>query len=255
MYDIHCHVLSDVDDGAEDIEDSLEICRACAKEGVRAIIATPHFIEGVSDIEESKVLSQIFLLSQELKSEDIEICVLPGMEVYICPNLLQLYEEGKIIPLNNKNYMLIELPMHDVLPPYLDEILFNLQIKGIRPIIAHPERYSAVIKHPKLVCKLINNGCIIQVNAGSIDGLYGRVVRKSAYTLLNHNMVHVIASDIHSSYRKMSSLKECYKAICNKFGKSKADDLFITNPQLIMNGQGLNVEEPLKIKKGFWIFK
>lgn len=239
MYDIHCHVLYGVDDGARNIEDSINICRLLANDGVKAVIATPHYMEGKSQIDSSRLFTHVFLLNLELKVENIDMEVLAGMEVYTNPDLLNLYEQKKIITINYKNYMLIELPQYNILPPYLDDLLFNLQLKGIKPVIAHPERYISVIKDPYIVYSLINKGCIMQVNSGSVEGLFGSTVRKTAYILLKNNMVHVVSSDTHSSYRNISSLKNCYGIIYKKFGKDTAENLFINNPYKIINGENI----------------
>jgi protein-tyrosine phosphatase len=102
MYDIHCHLLHGVDDGAIDFEDSLEMCRCAANERVKAIAATPHYMEGVSVITKDKLYSKTNFLNNKLKEEDINLVVLPGMEVYLCPHLVDLYEQGEIITLNNE---------------------------------------------------------------------------------------------------------------------------------------------------------
>lgn len=249
MYDIHCHVLAEIDDGARSFEDSLQICKIAAQEGIRAIAATPHFIDKQSETEQSKIISALYQLNQAIKNKGIELMLLPGMEVYLTPDLVELYEQGKIITLNYKNHMLIEIPiLSKNLPLYLNDVLFRLQLKGVRPVIAHPERCRSVIRNPNIIYDLIENGCIIQLNSGSLEGAFGREVQKTAYDLLKHNMVHIIASDNHSTYDRMSSLKECYDIVSKKFSKTTAKDLFINNPYKVINGENLCIEEPEKIK-------
>lgn len=254
MYDIHCHVLPCVDDGPKDISDSIEMCRAAANDGVKMIVATPHYIEGELQTEPSKVLTQVFLLNQELKSEDISLTVVPGMEVYITPNLLKLYNDKKIITLNCKNYILIELPLYNSLPAYLDDVLFNLEIEGVRPVIAHPERCKIINEHPNLIYELIKKDCIIQVNSGSLDGLFGKNAQDTVYKLLEHNMVHAVSSDSHSSQGRTSSLRKSFDVISKKLGKELAEELFISNQYKIIHGESINICEPVRIKKKkFWV--
>jgi len=254
MIDIHSHILPGIDDGAEYIEESIEICETALSEGIETIIATPHYISREGEIEKTKLLSYVFMLNQELKNENINVTILPGMEIYINPELSQLYSQDKIITLNLKNYMLMELPLYNRLPVYLDDAIFNLQIKGIKPVIAHPERCKAVMDNPNIVYRLINNKCFIQVNSGSIVGLYGRDAQKTANLLLQHNMVHFVASDCHSLKGRKSLLKEAYDMVAKKFSIGYADDLFINNQQKIINGESIITEEPLVIKrKKFWI--
>ena len=257
MYDIHSHVLPGIDDGAVDIEASIEICRAAFEEGITTIVATPHYISGESEIEKSKLLTYISLINQELKTEDIDLLVLPGMEIYITPNLYELYQQGKIITLNCKNYMLIELPLYNSLPAYLYNVIFNLEIKGIKPVIAHPERCKAVIDHPSIVNSLIDKKCIIQVNSGSIEGLYGKDAQRTANYLLENNMVHVIASDCHSIKGRKSLLKDSYNIVAKKYGARVAQDLFVANAYRIISGESIVDSEPVEVrkKKMFGLFR
>jgi len=254
MYDIHCHVLAGIDDGASDIEESLNICRTAYNEGITAIVATPHYIDGESESQKSKILALVFLLNQELKNIDIDLMVLPGMEVYVTSNLLELYDEGKIITLNCKNYMLIELPLYNGIPSCLEDVLFKLQVRGVKPVIAHPERCKSVIDYPNLVNRLIERGCIIQVNSGSIEGLYGKSIQKTANTLLEHNMVHLVGSDSHSSSGRKSFLRDSFAMLSDKYGKGYAEDLFVNNQYKIINGEKIIIGEPVEIKKKrFWV--
>lgn len=249
MYDIHCHVLFDVDDGAKDIEDSMSICALAAASGVKGICATPHYIDGDGEIEVSLINERIGTLNNEIKSRGIDMQIIPGMEVFITSNLVELYKNGRILGLNNTVYLLIELPLYNNLPNYLYEMLFSLEIKGIKPIIAHPERCRAIIDHPNTVFRLIERGCFIQINAGSITNTSDRKVIQTAENLLKHKLVHAVASDTHSCSGRIHSLSIAYNTVLKDYGKSFADELFITNPQRIINGQDLVITEPERIEK------
>lgn len=254
MYDIHCHLLHGLDDGAKDINESMLICRVEAEYGVDAIVATPHFIEGELEADPLSILSGINEVEREAASAGLNLKILPGMEVYIVPDLAKLFDEGRVITLNNKNYMLIELPLYEPIPSFIDQVLFELQLKGIKPIIAHPERCRDIINHPNIVRSLIQNGCLMQVNAGSIMGFFGRHAQKAAHTLLKYNMVHAVASDSHAGYTRVTSLSDCFNLISKKYGADTANNLFINNPEKIINGEDIYFEEPKRIlRKRFWI--
>lgn len=256
MYDIHCHVLHGLDDGARDISESMLICKAEAKYNVDTIVATPHFIEGELEVEPSSILSGIKEVEEEAKGIGLNLKILPGMEIYIVPDLVKLFEEGRILTLNNKNYMLIELPLFESIPSFLEETLFKLQLKGVKPIIAHPERSRDIMNHPNIVYRLIKKECLMQVNAGSVLGLFGKQVQKTAITLLNHNMAHAIASDMHAGHERMEGLDKCFREISKKYGKAAANDLFIINPEKIISGEDIYPEDPERVeKKKFLIFK
>lgn len=253
MYDIHCHVLPGIDNGARSIEDSMEMSRYACSEGVNIIIATPHFIGGEAEVDKSRILSQVLLLNKELKRRDINLLVLPGMEVYLTDDIDLLYDEGKVIPLNMKNYMMIELPMYYNLPSYFEKVIFNLRLKGIRPVIAHPEKSKIIIEHPNIIYGLIERQCYIQINGGSLTGIHGRDAEKTANLLLEHNMVHAIGSDNHTR-GSMTSMKSCYDYVERKFGAKLAEDLFVNNGYSIIHGKKIKIKEPVRIRrKKFWI--
>jgi len=247
MYDIHCHLIDGIDDGARDFEDCLNMCRAAVKEKIKHIVATPHYMKGVSTVSQSTLLNKIEILNNRLKQENINLTILPGMEVYVDPDLLKMYERGEIITLNREKYLLIEFSAYGM-PSYIEHILFQLQLKGLKPIIAHPERCRPIIRNPYLVYYLIDNGCLIQVNSGSVEGMFGKEVKKTAHTLLKYNMVHVISTDNHSSYERMSQLRKCYNFILKKYGREMAEDLFINNPCKILKGEDIYMNEPFTTK-------
>lgn len=249
MFDLHCHVLYSIDDGAKDLEDSLNICTLSSASGVKGICATPHYIDGDSEVGIPMINEYLDVLNDDVKKKGLDLIVYPGMEVFITSNLLELYEKGRILCINNTKYMLIELPLFNSLPNYLYDVLFNLEVKGIKPIIAHPERCKAIIDSPNTVYRLIERGCLMQINAGSITGPANNKVKHTADILLDHNLVHAVASDTHSSKGRIHSLSDAYEIVSKKHGKSYADELFIANPEKIINGQDLDIKEPEKIKK------
>lgn len=252
MIDIHCHLLFGLDDGAEDLNDSMLISMMEYKEGVETIIATPHYIEGESEVTPESIYSGVDVLERELKSSGLDMNVLPGMEIYITPNLPKLFEEGKVIALNNKNHMLIELPLYESIPRYLEDVLFALQLKGIKPVIAHPERYRSVIEHPNIVFDLIEKGCLMQVNGASIEGKFGSDVQRTAAVLLKHDMVHFIGSDGHSGGRRISSFGKSVEYVKGKFGNRTAEALFGRNAESVIRGEEIRREEPERIRRKVW---
>jgi protein-tyrosine phosphatase len=249
MFDLHCHVLPGIDDGAIDLDDSISMCRASEADGVNAIVATPHFIDGELNTNVEDILGKTNLLNRELEKQNISLKVLPGMEIYISPNLDKLYEDGKILTLNNKGYMLIELPLIDVFPTYISDVLFRLQIGGIIPIIAHVERYIPIQKSPNRAYSLIEKGCLLQVNAGSLDGKFGEKAKETAEILIEHSMVHFISSDNHSMSKRYTSLKKSYDYFSKNYGKVMANNLFIRNTQAVIEGEDIEYQEPERVEK------
>lgn len=236
MIDIHTHILPFVDDGAVDMETSIEMAHIAASEGIKYIFATPHYIEneGYNDKYKNKeILEQVNI---ELKKEDIDIEVILGNEVYITPNIIELIKKEEVSLLGDSNYLLIELPMSQI-PIYLEDIIYELKLKGIIPIIAHPERYREIKNDPNILKKYIELGAFAQLNLGSIMGDYGEDIEKTAKILLEHNMIHFLGTDAHSRTRRPPRAKDAIKVLEGIIGKERVNELIETNPMKIINNE------------------
>jgi protein-tyrosine phosphatase len=129
--------------------------------------------------------------------------------------------------------MLIEFPMMSI-PLYTDDILYKLQLKGVTPIIAHPERNSEIQYNHGILEDFVRRGILSEVNSGSITGVHGMEVKKTAMKLLEKGLVHFIASDAHSVRYRTPDLSKAIKIIEKKFGAKLREDLFTNNPMKII---------------------
>jgi len=254
MIDLHTHILPGIDDGAKDMADAVAMARQALERKVAVIAATPHYLN-----REWTVIKQRHAdLEHQLSEQGIDLKVIVGAELFIDPELMEMPRE-KIPTYNDAGkYCLIEFPMQE-LPAYTDEVLFALQVKGIIPIIAHPERYRYVAEDPNLVFKWITNGCLIQVNAGSLLGLFGEQAKQTGIILLQHSLVHLLASDAHSTGRRSFCLDKCL-AIAQQYVTSEVVDLLVNaNPGLVVEGKPIDVDVPEPVqyqpRKRFWLFK
>ena len=180
---------------------------------------------------------------------DIEIYC--GQEVYYRENILEYYEEGAIGTINDSRYMLIELPMREFDVNNVIDNLYELTLKGIVPIIAHPERYIPFIKKPSLINDFIKEGYLFQLNAGSIVGDFGKEVKKLALNYLGNGVYYICGSDAHSDGRRNTHIsKECLEILSNYKGE------FIKNGQLILDDKEVKRKINLikERKKLFGIF-
>lgn len=212
MIDFHSHILPNIDDGSSSINETILMLKNAKNEGSEYICASSHYIEGdfplENDIYENK------LKEVQKHGEEIGIRVIKALEVYITPNLVELYREGKIFAINDKKYMLIELPMREF-PIYTEEVLYELRILGITPIIAHPERNFKILSNVVLLENLVEQGNLAQLNAGSIMGLYGGDIKKFSEKLIKRNLVHLIGSDGHNSGKRNTYIKDAYASVKN----------------------------------------
>lgn len=223
MIDIHSHIIPYIDDGAKDLEVSLEMLRIAEREGTKTIFATPHFYKGYFETEYSEVVEKTKELNQMARDNGINIEILPGQEVFLTKDTPRDYMEGKIGTLNDSRYMLIELPM-DRFPEYALDSIYELGIKGIVPIIAHPERYMYTLKKPSVLNDFIKEGCLFQINSGSLTGLFGKDIKNTAELLVKSGIVSFIGSDAHTTSKRCPGLLKSFD-ILSKINNEKARDI------------------------------
>jgi protein-tyrosine phosphatase len=231
--DIHCHILPGLDDGAENSETALEMARKAWEKGTRHIIATPHVIIGSVKQNREHVRESINALTRQLQDKGLNLTIYPGCEVFICPDLPDLYEKGHIFTLNGSRYMLIELPMMEI-PSYTEAVLYELQLKGIVPIIAHPERNQMLQRDMHFLQKAVERGILAQVNSGSITGLYGKAAKRTALKMIEANFIHFVASDAHTNRSRTTNLSKAAKIVQGLFGQAIMETLFINNGMTVI---------------------
>ena len=249
MIDLHCHILPDIDDGPKSLDETREMLSIAAEEGIRVIAATHHYME-----EQSSVDSYLELLDRGIrevqplgKVPEKDIRIVKGAEVYISPDLARLNGIERLC-LAGSRYLLIELPMLDI-PQYTEDVIYNLRLKGILPIIAHPERYLRVQEDPNLLYPLIEMGALGQVNTGSITGFFGNRARKCARILFDHNMAHLIGTDAHSSGRRAPRMKEAVRRLDQWLGPEGADEIVNRTPPAILKDVFLEMNSPIRYRK------
>lgn len=240
MIDIHSHILPGVDDGARSIEESIKILQKAADAGVTTIVATPHVLEVPSKSEWQEVSNVFNGLKQKIVQENIHIEMILGAELFISPDLPQNIEENRELCINNGSYVLLELPVLEI-PSFTEQIIFELLIKGIQPIVAHPERYFEIQKDDTKFSKLVKRGVLTQLNSGSLMGIYGKRVQKTARILLKHNLIHMIASDIHSIPDGSYPLSQGVNIAAEVVGMKKAMNMATSIPKKIINGERINI--------------
>ncbi len=201
MIDIHCHILPGIDDGAQSIEESLGIIRAEVEGGTGTFVATPHFIDRVDYDRIDRLPELIALVKEAMASEGLEAEIVQGGEVYPGPAMLRGLDEGLPLTVGGKGkHMLVDLPLNS-LPNDIDSLLYEVQIRGITPILAHPERAAFIVHDPERLLRFMEKGVALQVNAGSLLGRYGPQAKDFAERILKNRWVHFLSSDSHKPPR------------------------------------------------------
>lgn len=246
MIDLHTHILPGVDDGAKNIEESMEIAKWAYENGINKIFATPHYIEGegYNNLKQNKdILNE---LNNKLKELDIDVEVLLGNEVFITPEIISLIDNEEISTLNNSRYILIEFPRLQM-PLYIEDIIYELRLRGYVPIIAHPERYVKVIEDPNFIHNLITKGALCQLNLPSLLKMYGEKVKETAEILLKHKMIHFIGTDTHSS-KGITKSNYAINKLKEIISEDEFNKLLFINGEAILKNEDLNIEEPILYK-------
>ncbi|KAB2953774.1 capsular biosynthesis protein [Heliorestis acidaminivorans] len=241
LIDIHCHILPDLDDGAKNIDQALALAQQAYQQGISTIIATPHYIEGTVETNPEEITQACQQLTAKLKAQQIELTIQTGQEVYLSPDTALHYQEGKILTLAQSSYLLIELPMHQY-PLWVEESLYELTLLGLRPILAHPERYREFRKSTKELHQLAASGLLMQINAGSILGQYGSKVEAQAEKLLEEGLISFIGSDAHSPQNRPIQISQALTKL-QTWGLEPQK--LIANNHAIIKGE----EPPYLIKK------
>lgn len=239
MIDLHSHILPELDDGSQSLRESLAMARMAVESGVTAIVATPHCINDRA----SEVYDAWKLLRQALKENGIPLRVFPGMEIFGTEDTLRLLQDGKLFTLNGSRYPLVEFPFHSD-GDHETRILRSLCKAGLRPIVAHPERYTYAQFDPELINQWHRMGCLMQVNRGSLLGRFGIRAQELAEELVERNFAAVVASDAHSPQIRTPWMEDVQKLLSMEFSPACARALLLDNPSKILKDIPLSPAEP-----------
>jgi protein-tyrosine phosphatase len=228
--DIHCHILPGIDDGPGDMREAVEMARMAIDDGISTIFATPHIMDGVYDNTASKIKEAF---GELLLSLPEGITLLYGADVRISRDMIKKIEKGDIPTLNGSGYLLIEFP-HFVIPPSMNDFIFNLKQRGMTPILTHPERHLLLSKNLTVLRSLRSSGSMIQITAQSITGGFGRDITKASIAMLKEGLVDFVASDAHDSRKRPPQLSAAYREVEALFGGETARRLFSLNQKEIL---------------------
>lgn len=247
MIDIHCHILPNLDDGAQSNEDVLEMGRAAVREGITTIVATPHHKNGSFENRKLDIINDVIGVNKLLKENNVPLTVLPGQETRLYGEFLEDYHKGEILPLANSRYVFVEFPSGYV-PRYAKKLLYNIQLNNLIPIIVHPERNQQLLEEPDLIYDLVNNGSLTQITASSITGKFGKKIKRFSEQMIEANLTHFIASDAHNTTTRSFHLREAYETIKNEFHESYVY-FYMENAELLIEDKHVMVDQPQQIKQ------
>ena len=233
MYDIHCHILPGVDDGAKSRELSLKMLSVLKEQGVTTVILTPHFRRGMFEPSMDVIYRELANLREE--SDSLEMKLYLGCEYHVNMDILEDIQRGRRPTLANSRFVLCEFK--GVAPfSFIRERTNTLLIAGYIPVIAHAERCKALKENIDNIEELSARGCRIQINADSIVGKDGIFARRFAKKLAEYDLIDYVASDAHDLKSRAPHMREAFEKLKKWGGVHYAQYIMMEKPKEIFVG-------------------
>lgn len=233
IVDIHSHILPGLDDGAQDVQESLHIASEAARNGVTDMIATPHFAGPYMIYDRGELENYVSTINDLIEKEGIDLKIHTGAEVFCSPKIIDLHKQGRLITLAGSNYVLMDMPF-DSIPFFFRDLIFQMSLSGLIVVLAHAERNMALQHDPRPIDDFIRQGALLQINTTSITGYLGSKSQKLARRLIKERKASVIASDAHSADGRGPNFDEAYKLVEQLSDTGYAEELMREMPQKII---------------------
>ena len=237
MIDLHCHILPGVDDGARTIEDSVAMARMAADAGTKTICATPHMLHPQYHVPGDVAKAKLAEVRAAVAAAKIPIEIVLAGEIHWSTEIQPRLATGELLPYcRDRTYILFELPMSHV-PHATREVMWQFQLAGIFPVLAHPERNADFERNPDLIHEYRNAGVPCQITAMSLTGDFGRRAKKISQRWLAEGAIDLVASDGHSARGRPPTLDAVAKLVRKQAGDSVEDWLTCEVPRRILAGE------------------
>ena len=225
--DLHCHILPDLDDGSRDLDMTLKMLDMAYTQGVRRIIATPHYHMGYVQNEPEKLLKVLKEVQEKIKKKYSDLELRPGNEIFYSDGVVDLLKEGKILPLGGENsrYVLLEFSPQDTYSR-IQEAVMKFIRAGYRPVLAHVERYQCLHKQKAHLEELQEQGVLFQVNYNSI---------KKNKWLFQQGFVDLLSTDCHNEEERAPKIQENLKDLNTCCDRTQIERILRETPDLIWN--------------------
>ena len=218
--DIHSHLIPAIDDGSKSIDESLAILNSMSRLGYKKIITTPHIIVDRYPNSTERVLRGLERLREAIDADNLDIELEVGAEYYMDEEFSRRLDIDDILTIGDEKYLLFEAS-YNLKPIVFEEIIYKMQVKGYRPILAHPERYRYISNPKDDFLKLKELGLLLQLDINSLGGHYGKSAKNHAKILIKLGIVDFLGSDVHN-IKQVSFLEKI-------FGTKEYQDIFKSN--------------------------
>jgi protein-tyrosine phosphatase len=235
LVDLHCHYLPGIDDGVRTFDEGVALCRALAAAGYAVVAATPHIRTAMFDNEKADLMQRFERFAQQASDEaDLPQLTL-GAEHFCDDRFWELFEQGQVLPYGGGKALLIELPP-DAVPVRLGDRCFRMQVRGMLPVIAHPERYTPLFASTAPIERLIEMGVPCLLDLMSLVGKYGRKPKHTAERMLEEGAYYAACSDCHRP-DDVEHVAKAIERLTRLVGAEHALELLRDHPRAILQGK------------------
>lgn len=248
VIDIHTHILPGLDDGAANERDAMDMARAASAEGITTIVATPHHANGKYTNLAPEVRYYVEGLNVRLAQEEIPVTIAAGQEIRVHDDLLDAWHRGELLSVAGSRYVLLEMPSSRI-PQGMSDLIHELIVMNLRPIIAHPERNAEVVQHPERLEELIELGAYGQVTTHSLLGSFGKKIEQAAWRLMKQGCIHIVSSDAHHVERRGFRMREAYASVDRIMG-GEWSRYFKGNAEAVLLDKPFGEQPPVPAMKG-----
>lgn len=239
IIDIHTHILPEVDDGADSMDEAVELLELAKRNGTKAIVLTPHFPnDKLENGVDNWVYNEKFnAFANNPKVKEIGIKLYTGAENFCTRSTINKIQQKQLITINNTQNILIEF-MQNEHYSFMSECVESLFGAGYIPIIAHVDRYFYLQRNAQMVMELKDRGCIIQMNSNSL--VCGGLRQRFADWIFSNELADIVASDAHNMFSRTSNLSLAYEELSHRYSFTYAEKLLENNPFNIISGKAFN---------------
>lgn len=232
--DLHCHYIPGVDDGVRTVEESIRLCAGLFRIGYERVIATPHIRTAMFENNKAGLIAAFEQLQRAVETT----AGLPALGLaseHFCDDVFfELFAAGNALPYPGGHAALVEMPP-DHFPLNVEQRLFKMNVRGVRPVIAHPERYTPVFHGTQPLERMLGMGVLLQLDVMALVGRYGKAPKKAAERMLKEDVYFLACTDCHRP-DDVDTVQDAIKTLKKLVGSERAEELLSENPRRILAG-------------------